>query len=1037
MATSSLNEMFQPPPESDKVDTENTALLERKDSPLRDLFQPVEPKVLEVPIKGDDEESHRQSLSDGDRKVSFVDSCKKLVTPDCFKSTLIGSFVFLLFHVVFCLAQSSSITRPHASTPIIGPVAKMAALGILLASPVFVANLGHDIPAIYPTSDLFLAPFLANLAVTIDECLYQDDLQDEDKLFLATFTAVSSSGLFLSAIMCVLAARFKLADLGAFLPYSVLCGFFSVIGLLMWTLAFSVDNGGKKIGQVLLSGDWGLIANCLIHHFPSLCIGIIMHVFGPTHPLFVVFLVFLSICGAYLVMLVTGTSLAEAQAMGWFYSSEDLVGDVNAPTGKIGFAEWEPPAPFGIINTLFRGGIHWGAFKTCLPTVFALAFLYVIRSSLHAAAVKKNIPNVTRKKPASEQDDPPKAKKPVALQKILEKGYGYAQFMASISGSICVAPAVAVALTLFKVSVLSGVAYQPCDFVHLHLFFPSVQMGAEGEAPQYGSFALLGIFYLTDFVFVRFIPKPAFSCLLVLAFLDMVSVWLIGSYRKTKHKWEWLVCPLIIVLTFSVGLLSAVVVGVLFSTIIFVGSFYRSGVVKYLANGLTLRSTIERGYRESVWLDQNGDLIQVLVLQNYLFFGNAQSLNAYISTMFDDTSEEDAAQYQDLMAPLPPPPLYIIMDFTIVSGMDTSAIDLLRETMTLCKNHKCRLYLSGMAQSLRSSLVYAGVKPDGKTLFFQPDLETALGKAEDGILDSVFHVVEQTEHDVGLRRRKRALSNADDGFRYALEKIDEHHGLNYAPELVKLEKYTRVVELKPGESLFQNEGGSVKEEDRGFFFIEHGLMTIERDPSQSNRNTMSLRTPFAQDTSQMRRVDSIGHLDARAATLAREDAQMKQVRRGERGKQNFRLARIGTGWIVGTIEGASGLKNSGLHIAGTSLGAAWWSSRVAEFHEHIPWSNINFDSFSLLSPFLQSLSCCVVTECRLHLLSFERVAEIEKKDPALILSLFRLCSHLSARRQELTIEQLTQYMTILNSPAHTSHPINRATLASLRRNMIS
>ena len=114
------------------------------------------------------------------------------------------------------------------------------------------------------------------------------------------------------------------------------------------------------------------------------------------------------------------------------------------------------------------------------------------------------------------------------------------------------------------------------------------------------------------------------------------------------------------------------------------------------------------------------------------------------------------------------------MDMTLVSGMDISAIDLLREIVTLCKGHRCRLFISGMSHNLRLNLIFAGVKPDGTAFYFQPDLETALGKAEDGILDSVFHVVEQTEHDVGLRRRERALSNADNGFRFALDKIDEH-----------------------------------------------------------------------------------------------------------------------------------------------------------------------------------------------------------------------------------------------------------------------
>lgn len=147
-------------------------------------------------------------------------------------------------------------------------------------------------------------------------------------------------------------------------------------------------------------------------------------------------------------------------------------------------------------------------------------------------------------------------------------------------------------------------------------FVSCPQLGAEGVAPQYGSFALLGLFYLTDFQLVRYIPKPAFSSLLVLAFLNMMSTWFVKSYSKTKQKWEWMVAPLIVVLTFVVGMLNAIFLGVALSTFIFVASFYRSGVIKYLANGLTLRSIVERGHREQAWLDENGDLIQILVVRS-------------------------------------------------------------------------------------------------------------------------------------------------------------------------------------------------------------------------------------------------------------------------------------------------------------------------------------------------------------------------------------------------------------------------------------
>jgi len=46
-----------------------------------------------------------------------------------------------------------------------------------------------------------------------------------------------------------------------------------------------------------------------------------------------------------------------------------------------------------------------------------------------------------------------------------------------------------------------------------------------------------------------------------------------------------------------------------------VQAFFRSGVVKFVANGITIRSTIERPFNSAKWLDQNGELIQVLVLQ--------------------------------------------------------------------------------------------------------------------------------------------------------------------------------------------------------------------------------------------------------------------------------------------------------------------------------------------------------------------------------------------------------------------------------------
>jgi hypothetical protein len=61
-----------------------------------------------------------------------------------------------------------------------------------------------------------------------------------------------------------------------------------------------------------------------------------------------------------------------------------------------------------------------------------------------------------------------------------------------------------------------------------------------------------------------------------------------------------------------------------------------------------------------------------------------------------------------------------------------------------------------------------------------------------------------------------------------------------------------------------------------------------------------------------------------------------------------------------------------------------------------------------------------VTHCRLHHLPFSKLGEVERKNPALVLHLYKLLAHLMARRQEATIGQLATLHSIMGSPANYS-----------------
>ncbi len=80
----------------------------------------------------------------------------KLCAKEAIKpTTLIGAFMFLLYHVVFSLALGSAINRPHSSTSLLGLMTQTAALGTISSSAIYWWFLGSEIPALYPTAVCF------------------------------------------------------------------------------------------------------------------------------------------------------------------------------------------------------------------------------------------------------------------------------------------------------------------------------------------------------------------------------------------------------------------------------------------------------------------------------------------------------------------------------------------------------------------------------------------------------------------------------------------------------------------------------------------------------------------------------------------------------------------------------------------------------------------------------------------------------------------------------------------------------------------
>ena len=223
------------------------------------------------------------------------DTCRATFVAAGKSSTWIGALMFLLYHVVFCLTMGSTITRTHGGgRSMIGLMTKTSAMGIMFSAPLLCFTLGDDIPALYPTVDLFTAPFFARMGQIVDESLYEEygndpsvGQEEREVIFLTTFTLLVSLSLAIAGLLLATASVFKLADLASFLPTSVISGFFSAVGVMMWTLAVKVDTNGLTVQHIVGSRDVSVIGHALLHHLPSVAIASTMKYLGPKHPFWV------------------------------------------------------------------------------------------------------------------------------------------------------------------------------------------------------------------------------------------------------------------------------------------------------------------------------------------------------------------------------------------------------------------------------------------------------------------------------------------------------------------------------------------------------------------------------------------------------------------------------------------------------------------------------------------------------------------------------------------------------------------------------
>jgi sulfate permease, SulP family len=160
--------------------------------------------------------------------------------------------------------------------------------------------------------------------------------------------------------------------------------------------------------------------------------------------------------------------------------------------------------------------------------------------------------------------------------------------------------------------------------------------------------------------------------------------------------------------------LAGVVVGILFACVFFAVSYARLGAIRRKTDRSQFASYVDRSPEAANYLRGIGKRIQIYWLHGYLFFGSSESLFDRIRA--DVEALPDGG------------PAYIIVDFAMVTGTDSSALASVAKLRHFCAKKFVTLVFCGLSPSKRSNLNMAA-----SGHMFE-DLNSGLAWCEDQIL---------------------------------------------------------------------------------------------------------------------------------------------------------------------------------------------------------------------------------------------------------------------------------------------------------------
>jgi sulfate permease, SulP family len=217
--------------------------------------------------------------------------------------------------------------------------------------------------------------------------------------------------------------------------------------------------------------------------------------------------------------------------------------------------------------------------------------------------------------------------------------------------------------------------------------------------------------------FLGYLPKYVLSGLLFFLGAGLVYQWLIRSSQRLLLI-EYLSLIGIALLIVYWGFIAGVLIGVMIGCATFALSVSRVNVIKFNFDGSEYHSSLDRSPRELSLLSDYGTEIQGMALQSYLFFGSANRLYQHVKALLERH----------------PKCRFIIFDFRLVTGIDSSATHSFLQIKEAAAANGARIVLANLTPELEKS--FRAVRFASNDVITAPDLDRALESCEQSVIEA-------------------------------------------------------------------------------------------------------------------------------------------------------------------------------------------------------------------------------------------------------------------------------------------------------------